>query len=264
MSARGRRRGHTEEEDVHPDERWMASYMDMVTVLMCLFIVLFAMSTVDQEKYTKLRDSLATGFGVVEEGKIDTAEGLVVPPENVGEEAEGIPETVAAAVEVDKLEALKNAISANLEARGLASMVRFEMDARGLTVRLVGSETFFGSNSADLSDSARLVLDSISPPVAASGRHVSVEGHADVRSSAAPYPTNWELSSARSTQVLRDMVERGGVPQQTIQAVGFGSARPLTTGTAPEELALNRRVDIVVLANASDGVSALVAEASAG
>ena len=61
---RGRKKGGHDEAE-HPDERWMASYMDMITVLMCMFLVLFAMSTVDQEKYIALKNSLATGFGEV-------------------------------------------------------------------------------------------------------------------------------------------------------------------------------------------------------
>ena len=239
----------------------MASYMDMVTVLMCLFIVLFAMSTVDQEKYTQLRDSLATGFGVVEAGSVDTAEGVVVPPEQVNDEVdkeEVAPETELASVEIDDLTALREAISKDLAAKGLTRMVDFQLDARGLMIRLVGSETFFDSNSAELSTMARRVMDSIAPPLATFGHGVSVEGHADVRSSAAPYPTNWELSAARATQVLRDLVERGGVPQQYIQSVGFGSARPMSTGTSDADLALNRRVDIVVLSNQSDALNALI------
>jgi chemotaxis protein MotB len=98
------------------------------------------------------------------------------------------------------------------------------------------------------------VLDSIAAPLAASGREVSVEGHADVRNSAPPFPSNWELSSARATQVLRDLVERGGIAQDHIQAVGFGSSRPLAPGSSPDELALNRRVDIVVLSKLPAGV----------
>ena len=62
MSIRRRRR-HEPHEENGPDERWMASYLDMVTVLMCMFIVLFAMSTVDKDKFEALSNSLATGFG---------------------------------------------------------------------------------------------------------------------------------------------------------------------------------------------------------
>ena len=66
----------------------MASYMDMVTVLMCMFIVLYAMSSVDQHKFEQLRASLATGFGTVETATVDTAEGTVVAAENVNAEGE--------------------------------------------------------------------------------------------------------------------------------------------------------------------------------
>jgi chemotaxis protein MotB len=264
MSAKKGRKKHAEEEEVHVDERWMASYMDMVTVLMCMFIVLFAMSTVDQDKYEQLRNSLATGFGTEEVGAIDTAEGTVVPADQIDDEGESFTAAQLAAKEVDDLEALKQAVSAGLEASGLQASVSFTLDTRGLTIRLVGSETYFASNRAELSDAAHQVLSTIAAPLAASGREVSVEGHADVRNSAPPYPSNWELSSARATQVLRDLVERGGIAQERIQAVGFGSSRPLAPGTSPEELALNRRVDIVVLTTQSEEVSALIPGVVAG
>jgi len=256
----------------------MASYMDMVTVLMCLFIVLFAMSSVDQDKYIALRNSLATGFGQVDVGKVDTASGTVVPADQVSADGEGYAlgddqakSATASSGEADTaldlaraelvdLTAVKQAIAANLEGSGLTQDVQFALDARGLTVRLVGSETFFGTNSADLSDEARRVMDAISPVLASAGHDVSVEGHADQRVSVAPFASNWELSSARATQVLRDLVERGGVPAERSQAVGFGSSRPVVQGGTADELAENRRVDIVVLSNQSDDVSALLPE----
>jgi len=280
--ARGGRKKKAHAEDEHPDERWMASYMDMITVLMCMFIVLFAMSNVDQEKYIALRNSLATGFGQTDVGKVDTASGTVVNASDVTAEGKGYStgtetdmseaaasgeaqtaEQAAAAAaaaqsELDDLTALKAAIAANLEGTGLSGDVQFSVDARGLTVRLIGSETFFGTNSADLSGTAVNVMNAIGPVLKTSGHDVSVEGHADQRSSTAPYATNWELSSARATQVLRDLVERGGMAADHIQSVGFGSSRPLSTGSTEADLAANRRVDIVVLSNQSDAVSALL------
>lgn len=280
--ARGGRKKKGHAEDEHPDERWMASYMDMITVLMCMFIVLFAMSNVDQDKYIALRNSLATGFGQTDVGKVDTASGTVVNAADVTKEGKGYSSgdetdlskaaasgeaqtaeqaaaaTVAAQGELDDLTAIKAAIAANLEGSGLSADVEFAVDARGLTVRLIGSETFFGTNSADLSGTAVNVMNAIGPVLKTSGHDVSVEGHADQRSSTAPFATNWELSSARATQVLRDLVERGGVGADHIQSVGFGSSRPLSTGTTDADLASNRRVDIVVLSNQSDAVSALL------
>ncbi|MET4584012.1 chemotaxis protein MotB [Conyzicola nivalis] len=258
-----RKRGGLQEEHVeHVDERWMASYMDMVTVLMCMFIVLFAMSSVDADKFEKLKNSLATGFGASEVGSIDTAEGIVVPADRVGEEGEPVeipltPMELAKA-EVDKLEALKEQMRVNLANNGLEHTVEFKIDERGLTIRLVGSETFFGSNSVALAGVAPAVLDAVSPVLAVTSYEIAVEGHADSRAPGAPFATNWELSSGRATQVLRRLVESGGVGQERIGAVGFGSARPMQTGDTEAAMAANRRVDIVVISDQPESVRALI------
>ncbi|MCU1543765.1 MAG: hypothetical protein JWM50_1630 [Microbacteriaceae bacterium] len=263
MSAPRKRGSGLEEEHVeHVDERWMASYMDMVTVLMCMFIVLFAMSTVDADKFEQLRNSLATGFGQMEAGSVDTAKGVVVPADQVDDTGGLVDLPVTqldlAKAEVDKLEALKEQMRVNLEARGLAQTVQFEIDERGLTIRLVGSETFFGANSVDLSATAFAVLDAVSPVLASTHYEIAVEGHADVRPPGAPYATNWELSSGRATQVLRRIVESGGVAQERVGAVGFGSARPIANGSSEADLAANRRVDVVVISDQPESVRALI------
>ncbi|HZK58628.1 MAG TPA: flagellar motor protein MotB [Cryobacterium sp.] len=258
MSGRGRRRGVEEEHEEHVDERWMASYMDMVTVLMCMFIVLFAMSTVDQAKFFQLKNSLATGFGSVDVGKVDTAKGVVVPAKLTNKQAAGFTNLDLAAAEVKDLISVQEAMRHALAKQGLDRLVEFKIDQRGLTVGLVGSETFFEGNRADLSPQAVLVLDAMAPILTASTREVSVEGHADRHGRTVNFPTDWELSSGRATQVLRRLVEHGRVPQGRISAVGFGSARPTTTGSTAADMAKNRRVDVVVLSNQPDSVRALI------
>jgi chemotaxis protein MotB len=258
-----RKRGGLEEEHVeHVDERWMASYMDMVTVLMCMFIVLFAMSSVDADKFEQLKNSLATGFGATEVGSVDTAEGVVVPASEVGKDGEPVEVPMTdlelAKAEVDKLEELKEQMRVNLAANGLEHTVEFQIDERGLTIRLVGSETFFASNSTELAGVAPAVLDAVSPVLAGTSYEIAVEGHADSRNPGPPYPTNWELSSGRATQVLRRLVENGHVGQERIGAVGFGSARPMATGSSDADMATNRRVDIVVISDQPESVRALI------
>lgn len=288
---RGRKKGGHDDAE-HPDERWMASYMDMITVLMCMFLVLFAMSSVDQEKYIALKNSLATGFGEVKSEKVDTASGTIVAKSQVTKDGKGyatdksdadhstaasgaedtnvdpasavVPpvaskaDLAAAQQELDDLKAIEAAIQGNLQHAGETAKVQFSLDERGLTVRLVGSETYFATNSADLSDQARRIMDAIAPVLKTSQHDVSVEGHADQRNSTAPYATNWELSAARATGVLRDLVERGGMPAEHVQSVGFGSSRPLAKGATDADNTLNRRVDIVVLSNQDQDVSALM------
>lgn len=264
----GKRKKHSEEEEEHgPDERWMASYMDMVTVLMCMFIVLFAMSTVDADKFSALRNSLATGFGVTDIGKIDSAKGTIVQPDKADKNGESfavgtldgeLANKKAAIKEVNDLKALEAKIAASLSAQGILAAVEFQIDQRGLTIRLIDHQTFFASNSTALTGVAPQVLDSVAPILAVSTYDVSVEGHADIRQTVAPFASNWELSSGRAVEVLRRMVEVGGVNAARIGAVGYGSSRPLADGTAPDDLAKNRRVDIVALSNAPESVRALI------
>ncbi|WP_411720309.1 flagellar motor protein MotB [Mycetocola sp.] len=236
----------------------MASYMDMVTVLMCMFIVLFAMSTVDQEKFEKLRNSLAAGFGVTETEFADTADGVVVPPEKVADQGEGFTEIDLARAELDELIALRERIRTNLAAQGLLSAVEFDIGERGLTVRLISTETFFEANSDTLSGQVVAVLDAVAPPLAGTDYRISVEGHADYRDPDGPFPTNWELSSGRSVQVLRHLVEQRAIPAERVASVGYGSAHPLATGAGPDELALNRRVDVVALSDQPESIRQLI------
>jgi chemotaxis protein MotB len=263
MSLRPRRRRKGgEEEEPHNEERWMASYMDMVTVLMCMFIVLFAMSSVDVNKFNQLRASLATGFRTTTtqttDGDTGKGTGAASPTPTASSKPTALQQATA---EVQDLIALREKMKLSLQASGLQSTVSFNLDARGLTVRLVGSETFFASNRTELTSVALAVLNAIGPVLAGAPYSVSVEGHADSRQAVYPYPTNWELSSGRATTVLRYLVETSGFAQDKIEAVGFGSARPLTPGTDPASLSLNRRVDIVVLSDKEDAVRALIPQA---
>jgi chemotaxis protein MotB len=266
----GRRRPRKKPEAFHVDERWMASYMDMVTVLMCLFIVLYAMSTVDANKFEKLRNSLATGFGAVASETVDTAEGTVVPPEFVDEQLEAFaamkaqesaaaPDALEAALkEVDRLRALEEQMKAALAAAGLSENVEFQIDQRGLTVKLVGSQAFFAPDRPELTERASQVLTIISPILGPAALEIMVEGHA--ANGVTAYPSTWELSSARAVNVLRFMVDRGGIAPGTIGAVAFGSARQVNDDSTPELMELNRRVDIVIISDQPDVVRALIPE----
>ncbi len=247
----------------------MASYMDMVTVLMCLFIVLYAMSTVDQGKYEQLRNSLATGFGTESSETVDTASGVVVPPAIVDQEGpsselsqaaeqglieDATEDSVALAqAEIEDLRELQRKLQQRLDDAGHEGSAEFVLDERGLTVRLVGAETFFDPNSSTLNDEGQEVIDAIAPVLAPTKRFFEVGGHADVRRPVEPYPTNWELSASRATGVLRELVEVGGVDATKIISVGYGDAHPVD-----ERLWLNRRVDVTVLSDEPEQIRELL------
>lgn len=230
----------------------------MVTVLMCLFIVLFAVSNVDKTKFELLANSLATGFGQEStEGGADTAEGMIIPPELQDED--GVVDlAVRAETEFEALEELRDRMDAALTTKGLQNTVDYVIDDRGLKVGLVGAETFFGDNSTELSAKADAVLDAIGEVLTGVDNQVSVEGHADHRVSAAPFATNWELSGGRATQVARFLVEHEGVAGPRVKATAFSDTRPIVQGDTPAALASNRRVDIIVESNEEEQVRALI------
>jgi len=162
---------------------------------------------------------------------------------------------------MEKLRAdLQNALSN----AGLEAAASFNIDERGLTVGLVSTETFFVTNSTELSRKAKSVLAAIGPVLAADDHSLSIEGHADYRpTDGQRFATNWELSAGRATSVLRNLVEVRGVEATRTKAVGFGSTRPIANGKSNAALAKNRRVDIVVLSNAPEDVRALLPDVKA-
>lgn len=295
--ARGRRKHAPEEEHVN-NERWLVSYADMITVLMALFIVLFAISQVDQQKFIALRDSLSSGFqdtttspSILDgsDGNLDGTStqsddtpaqgtaGMVSADSGLGEQAADPtaakaqapmpketqapidPKVLAAAKsEAAHLEKLEAQIEASLAKNGLADMVRYRIDERGLTLGLVANDVFFAPASADMTPTALRVLDVAAPLVVGLHENLSIEGHANIVPISGRYPTNWELSADRATQVLRHLVEADGLPGGRVMAVGYGDTRPLVAGNSPEALTTNRRVDIVILSSAPENVRALL------
>jgi chemotaxis protein MotB len=270
-------RKHQEEEHEN-HERWAVSYADMMTVLLALFIVLYAISVVDQTKFEELRVSLAVGFGqdvtsmlVGSSGPLNGVESFQVAPDFTGIDGAAQPELtnpeielseeaqdfLAAAKEFEQLSDIQAQIEASLASNGLNASVAYKIDDRGLIVGMIGSDVFFAPDDAKLTDTAQRVVDTMAVPVRNQSRQVSIEGHANVLPSS-NYPTNWELSSARATQVLRRFVESGGVPGNMIAAVGYGDARPAVAGMSDGALSENRRVDVVIESSASESVRALL------
>ncbi len=273
MSAsRGKRAKKHEEEEHVNHERWMASYMDMITVMMCLFVVLYAIGQTDETKFIQLKQSLAASFGahstaavlVVDGGTGVLSSDGVVPAKDAITNQSGGPvqgTDKAANIELAEQEVsdfgeLHDRLSNALKEQGLEQDVTFTLTARGLVVGMVSSDVFFSSESAELSPRALGVVDAVSRVLVSDRRDIAVEGHADALPSVR-YATNWELSADRATKVLRRMVEGGRIPPDRVRAVGLGDAYPSATGGA-EARAQNRRVDLVILSDAPEAVRALI------
>lgn len=270
-----RRRRHEEHEEHENHERWAVSYADMMTVLVGLFIVLFAMSKVDEVKFEQLRQSLAIGFGrqapsmmVGGEGVLSGLDTYEISPDftsTVGLVDGALattPETDVtqeqldrelASTEYDRLAGIADRIAQALAAEQLSDRVTFRISERGLIVGMVADDVFFSPESAQLTETALHVIDAAAPTIASISDEVSVEGNANTLPVSGRYATNWELAGDRAVQVLRRLVEVGGVPGTRIAATSFGDQRPLAQDGG-DPVAANRRVDLVVLSPVGDSV----------
>ena len=279
MSAGRRRTKVAHEEEPENHERWAVSYADMMTVLVGLFIVLYAMSQIDQTKFEALRGSLAAGFGNASPTVLTGASGImkdagavpasikpagdtnpIAPVSEISPDSEVSAEEqnlADARKEIDRLKAMQAEIEAAIAAAGLPGQVTYGIDSRGLVIGLVANDFFFDPGSATLKPRAQSVLDAAGPVLARLPDEISVEGHADLVPSSGRYATNWELAADRATQVLRHLVEFDGIAGGRISAVSFGDARPIANSGA-DPLAANRRVDIVVHSPSPESVRALL------
>jgi chemotaxis protein MotB len=241
-ASRRRKGGHAAE--FHLDERWMTSYADMITVLMCLFIVLYAMSTVDSHKFDVLKNSLASGFGVTNSKKLDLSKGIPVPKSLVDKNGNGFTasKTTTGSLKLEKT--MKTAIEQALQKANASKLADVKIDSRGITIGLVGSSAYFDGNDASLRPSAVKVLSAISPVLSTGEQTITVEGHADPHGSPGRFGNDWNLAGARAGNVLLYLVDHG-VGGTRISSVSYGSAQPIGgEGETTEEK--NRRVDIVV------------------
>jgi chemotaxis protein MotB len=255
MSARrsGRRRG---EEEAHNDERWLLTYADMITLLMALFMVLFSISSVNISKFKDLQRSLQDAFSgrvlpggrsIKEAGGSDQVEkaGQSLPNPALQQRQGGLAS--AAAREQDDFQKLKAQIDAYARAHGLSTKISTRVDRRGLHVRVLTDRLFFDSGSADIQPDGLTVVSKLSQLFAAERAHpVQVEGHTDPQPIHSDrFPTNWELSAARASSVVRTMVG-DGVTAARLSAVGRAYLDPIAANDSAAGRARNRRVEFLL------------------
>ena len=233
----GRRKKHAHAEH-HVDERWLVSYADMITVLMALFIVLYAMATVDQKKFDELKNSLATGFGSTKTAKIDQSD-AIVQKQFVKKSGAGFSNSTIALMQTAR------EIQDELKTAGLMGKVKVATGSNSITLSLVGSSTYFAGNDADLSPNALHVLKKLSPTLEKHAGKVTVEGHADPRGSAGRWGDDWNLASARANSVRGYLTGHKAVDPADVSVVSFGSEHA-KKGESAATVEHNRRVDIVL------------------
>ena len=230
-----RRKKHEEHEEHENHERWLVSYADMVTLLMVLFVVMFAMSQVDEKKYAQLKEGLAAGFGssdslLVGSSSLHEQPGSA-PVDSVSPQlatanldagqrravADAVQQAAAlqnqrswdeAAAEAERLEAVRATLTDALERQGLEGDVTTSYDHRGLVISLVSRHVVFQANLASLSLRGQQVVDAVAPVLKKLEDPLQIDGHTNqVPVKPKYYATDWDLSAARAVTVLRRLEE---------------------------------------------------------
>lgn len=247
-----KRRGESTREDT---DRWLLTYADLITLLLGFFVLMYAMSQIDAKKFGRVSEGLhgvfhggdsffsqdttrvQIGSGVLKLGRLKLIQQRVKRiSDRLGKErvSTGAPEKG-----LDQY--------GKLSRKNEPAAITTEINERGLVIHILES-ALFESGKADLKLSAEETLNLIANEIKGVPNHVRVEGHTDDRPiSTFRFPSNWELSSARATAVVRFLTDRHSFPSVQISALGYGEYRPLSTNSTSYGRAKNRRVDIVVL-----------------
>jgi len=225
---------------------WMATYGDLVTLLMCFFVLLFAFSSIDAQKFEAVMQSFQGSAGILSGGTSLTPADMVF---------DGMPESEASTrpTNTESLEVLKEAVEKFLAENQLESKVTVELEARGLLLRFEDN-ALFDSGKADLKTGSITTLQFLAEILNTEefkSKNVRVEGHTDnIPINTARFPSNWELSTTRASNVVRFFIEEGDMIPARFSASGYSEYYPIASNELPEGRAMNRRVEIVVLRDA--------------
>jgi len=258
MSRRKRSRAHANHE------RWLVSYADFITLLFAFFVVLYASAQVDQRKVGKLALAIQVAFqelGVfpasttqipldnAEPMPFSTVQAIANPKHNaeLGRISSSPNGDLGSSSEETDLSALQGELQQALQHELAVHAIALHREVEGLVISL-REFGFFDSGSASLKPSALPALDRIAAILSARTCRLRIEGHTDnVPIHNAQMASNWELSTARSTELVRLLIQRYGFPPEHLSAAGYAEFHPIATNDTPQGRAQNRRVDIVVL-----------------
>lgn len=254
------------EEEHENHERWLVSYADFITLLFAFFVVMYAISSVNEGKYRVFSSSLNTAF------QSNTATQGAAPNPKLGA-TQTAHNTLANIKVTDQPTATPNPqleeqakrmrnmagdLQNSLGALIQQGKVRVTQSRRGVAVEISDS-VLFGTAKADLQPQSVAALRAVADSIKNTDNLIQVEGNTDNQPIRSPqYPSNWELSSARAASVVRLFVDAGVAPSRMV-AIGYGEFRPVENNDTDASRARNRRVTINILADNRDDVAVLPA-----
>ncbi len=231
------------------DERWLLTYADLITLLMVFFVVLYAISKADTAKFSALSQSVAVAFGAPPGSVVEMpATGTSRSNAKRKPSTESANLSKGAGAQESKLKSVAKTIQDMIKERGLEDLISLDgsADGRKLTIRLRDS-VLFDRGGAELIPQAQDLIVRLGDVLKDIAMRVSVSGHTDdipIRSGA--YPSNWDLSTARSTAVIKHLIENVAFPAQLLSAGGYSEFHPIVPNDSAENRSKNRRVEFVI------------------
>jgi len=214
--------------------RWLLTYADMITLLLALFIILFAISNISAVKFNRLAHLIAGGFS--------STSAVNNPPDG------GVTGVQHGRSDDANMAAIKARLDKYIAEQKLRSKVQTRITAQGLVITLLSDKAYYDSGSAELRPETKRVLGVIAGQLRGVRNDVRVEGSTDnVPIATYEYPTNWELSAARATGVTRYLVEHEKIVPTRISFAGYGEFHPKFSNDTDAHRQQNRRVDVVIL-----------------
>ncbi len=241
------RRKHEEEPENH--ERWMVSYADFITLLFAFFVVMYAISSVNEGKYRVLSDSLGSAFGTGALTPVpQTREHVLTPLPRPRQTAAQRLQAETVRRERAAMSQIASRIQQALAPLVRRGIVRVTQTSTGVKVE-INASILFAPGDATLSEESGEALVAIAEILKDDTHGLRVEGHTDnVPINNAIFPSNWELSSARASSVVRLLVD-SGVAQSRLTAIGHADNFPVGPNEMPDGRLRNRRVEIMILAS---------------
>jgi chemotaxis protein MotB len=226
-------------------DRWLVSYADFITLLFAFFVVLYSTTQVDKRRMAALAVAIQEGF-----------EQMGTDPTYAPIPRAGLPLTIApptravippVPVQSDDLEALRKDLEKVLAAEISNGEVALRTTPQGLVVSL-REAGFFDSGSAGAKASSQPAFGRMTTVLRERGYNIRIEGHTDdVPIHNSQYTSNWELSTARATEIVRVLITRYGFSPQSLSAAGYAQFHPIASNISADGRAHNRRVDVVIL-----------------
>lgn len=243
------RKKYEEEQDNH--DRWMVSYADFITLLFAFFVVLYAISSLNEGKYRVVANSLVGAFRNAP--PIAEASGVQLQDVTPGKLAQQRRTNEAIRREREQMTRMARDINKALAALVNQGQVRVTQSPRGIRVE-INASVLFAPGDAKLDAETSQVLKAVATVLKDDDHAIQIEGHTDsVPIKNAAFPSNWELSAVRASSVVRLFAENG-IAESRLAVIGKGATQPVESNDTPEGRLRNRRVTLIILSGLPEPV----------